>query len=209
MAPAAELFERPRHPYTRLLMDALPGSRHERAAAPADRGRDPQSGSHRRRAAPSIRAARWRSHRCRSELPLLLPYGDRQGRLATPSERAGLRSSKPALRGLAAARMVLQHARCVEAGDLRQLLFRPHGPASPARRRSWGNASARRSGWPRNRAEGAFEGADQGVRRIRRQIACRSIRSWVAGRASTKIPPVVGRTVAGQAAPRPKEKGLG
>jgi hypothetical protein len=37
LAPAAQLFAAPRHPYTRLLVDALP-VRHERPAAPADRG---------------------------------------------------------------------------------------------------------------------------------------------------------------------------
>ena len=42
LAPAAELFERPRHPYTRMLLDALPDLAMTGRAAPADRGRDPQ-----------------------------------------------------------------------------------------------------------------------------------------------------------------------
>ena len=69
LAPVAELFVSPRHPYTRLLMDALPDLGHERAGAPADRGRDPQPD----RAAAGLR------------LPSALPVGVR----AVPRRGAG------------------------------------------------------------------------------------------------------------------------
>jgi oligopeptide/dipeptide ABC transporter ATP-binding protein len=41
LAPVGELFANPRHPYTRTLIDALPGARHERGRLPGLDGRVP------------------------------------------------------------------------------------------------------------------------------------------------------------------------
>ena len=61
LAPAGELFARPRHPYTRMLLGRAARPGHERAGrARPSRARSPTR-SRRRRAAPSIRAVPGRS----------------------------------------------------------------------------------------------------------------------------------------------------
>ena len=166
IAPANELFEAPRHPYTRALIDALPDlamSGRERKVIEGEIPNpiDPPPGCAFHPRCPLA------FERCRSELPLLLPHGDAPGRLPRRRGGQGL-ASAPASRGLAAARVVLQHA--LRGGRrLGQLLLRPHGPAhqlaAAVRAASAGQAIGRAIG-----AEGAFERADQGIRRIRRQI---------------------------------------
>ena len=81
MAPAAELFDAPRHPYTRLLLDALPDLAMSGRAAPADRGRDPQPDRAADRDAPSTRAARGRSSPAAWTCPTLIER-DGAGRAA-------------------------------------------------------------------------------------------------------------------------------
>jgi peptide/nickel transport system ATP-binding protein len=77
LAPASELFASPRHPYTRLLMDALPD------LAMSGRARRPIEGEIPNPIAPPAGCAfhprcPLAFERCRSELPPLLPHGDRQ-----------------------------------------------------------------------------------------------------------------------------------
>ncbi|MFN7306815.1 MAG: peptide ABC transporter substrate-binding protein, partial [Acetobacteraceae bacterium] len=58
LAPAESLFRRPRHPYTRALMEAIPDlDMTGRVRIPV--GVRCQARSPRQAAAPSIRAARW------------------------------------------------------------------------------------------------------------------------------------------------------
>ena len=58
LADKALLFARPRHPYTRMLLDAIPDIHMSGRVAHAGAGRGPEPAAIRRRAAPSIRAAR-------------------------------------------------------------------------------------------------------------------------------------------------------
>ena len=76
MAPAAELFEAPSHPYTRMLLDALPDLAMTGRPRRADRGRDSQ---------PHRPAARLR-------LPPALPACVR----AVPHRRAGAEGARRA-----------------------------------------------------------------------------------------------------------------
>ena len=65
-APVLELFDRPAHPYTRGLLASIPPARgRRREAAAGDPGRRCRRCVSRSSAAPSRRAARWRSTRCR------------------------------------------------------------------------------------------------------------------------------------------------
>jgi len=74
LAPAAELFERPRHPYTRLLLDTVPDlemRRRERApvAGEVPSPIDPPPGCAFHPRCP------WANGRCRAERPELQPVG--------------------------------------------------------------------------------------------------------------------------------------
>ena len=69
-SPAAALFARPRHPYTRLLLDAVPGQRREGAGPPQGEMPDPFD--------PPVGCAfhprcPLATDRCRAERPRLLP----------------------------------------------------------------------------------------------------------------------------------------
>ncbi len=61
IAEGRELFARPRMPYTKMLLGAVPDLAMSGTSAHSGQGRDPEPDQSARRAAPSIRAARWPS----------------------------------------------------------------------------------------------------------------------------------------------------
>ncbi len=74
LAPAAELFARPRHPYTRLLLESVPDLERRERAPPPVAGEvpspiDPPSGC------PFHPRCPWAEERCRLELPGLAEVG--------------------------------------------------------------------------------------------------------------------------------------
>ena len=75
-APAAELFERPLHPYTRALLAATPQLRPGRPAAPAVAG-EPPSQTEPPSGCPFHPRCPEAIDRCRSERPELLQIGER------------------------------------------------------------------------------------------------------------------------------------
>jgi peptide/nickel transport system ATP-binding protein len=83
MAPAEELFAAPRHPYTRLLLDALPN------VAMTGRTREPIRGEPPDPVAPPPGCAfhRYAYERCRSEVPALMQR--REGAAACHAVEAG------------------------------------------------------------------------------------------------------------------------
>ena len=69
LAGKHQLFGNPRHPYTRMLLDAIPEDARHRPLAHAGAGRSAQSAEPARRAAPSIRAARTPTPAARRSVP--------------------------------------------------------------------------------------------------------------------------------------------
>ena len=75
LADKKALFTHPRHPYTRMLLDAIPRHPHERPRANAGARRGSESLCSRRPAARSTRVARMPTSAVARSGPLLLPSG--------------------------------------------------------------------------------------------------------------------------------------
>ena len=92
VAPARELFRAPRHPYTRMLLDAVPdldltGRQRKPVEGEVPNPVDPPPGC------PFHPRCPFANERCRTERPLAAPGRRRDGRLPRRAGRADLRRS--------------------------------------------------------------------------------------------------------------------